>query len=131
MTLARKFLFVYLFLSNISFAREYFIFSVEHDLPMGIEEEVLRKNYFINIGEKQGVTVGTTLDVFRTINQNDPYETKKRYSYDIKVGELEVIHQDRDASIAVSKNIREGQRVPILEVPNFMVGDAVKLKLAQ
>lgn len=110
-------------------AREYFIYSVEHDLPMGHENENLRKNYYVNIGAKQGVQKGSILNVVRLITENDPYESKRRYSYQLKVGELQVIHQDEDASIAVSRNITSDDVSPILEIKTFMVGDEVKIKV--
>jgi len=59
--------------------REYIIYSVAQDIPMGIENEVINKNYYINMGIKQGLDQGTILDVFRIISRVDPYKTKKRY----------------------------------------------------
>lgn len=128
MSLAKKVLLLLLF--NISiFSRNYFIFSVEHDLPMGVENENLRKNYYVNVGEKQGIQKGTILNVYRQITENDPFESKTRYQYQIKIGELEVIHQDADASIAVRKELHSGAENPIFEIRQFMVGDEIQIKI--
>jgi len=130
MTLAKRLaLIMALLTSPMSIARDYIIYSVMHELPMGHSDELNKKNYYVNIGEKQGISPGTVLDVYRTITRNDPYESKKRYSYEIKVGELEIIHKDNDASIAISKNINTDAKSPLFDIPNFMVGDKVKIHL--
>lgn len=126
----KKFILFWSIFSYSVIARDYFIYSVEHDLPMGVEGEVLHKNYYINIGAKQGVRKGSILNVFRQVTENDPYESKRRYSYEIKVGELEIIHQDEDASIAITKQLSSKENYPILEIKRFMVGDEVKIKVA-
>jgi hypothetical protein len=130
MTLAKRLAIIAaLLISPMSIARDYIIYSIMHELPMGHDNEVNKKNYYINIGEKQGVSDGTVLDVYRTIERNDPYETKKRYTYEIKIGELEVVHKDGAASIAVAKSIKDDAKTPLFEIPNFMVGDKVKIHL--
>ena len=125
----RLILFTLIIGSISSSAREYFIFSVMHDLPMSNDIKSIKKNYYINLGKKQGVKNGTVLNVYRTVEQNDPYETSKRYDYNIKIGELEVVHNDKDSSIAISKSLVSGEDKPFFEIPNFMVGDAVAVQI--
>jgi len=130
MTLAKRIaLIMALLVSPLSIARDYIIYSVMHELPMGVQNEITKKNYYVNMGDKQGISPGTVLDVYRTIVRNDPYETKKRYTYEIKVGQLEIIHKDDDASIAITKNINNEAKTPLFEIPNFMVGDKVRVHL--
>jgi hypothetical protein len=132
MTLAKK-LFLAMTLAiavSSTHARDYFIFSVMHDLPMTNDFSEIKKNYYINLGEKQGVRKGTIVDVYRQVTQNDPYESKKRYDYNIKIGELKVIHKDKDSSIAiVNKMMSQNDQDTIFEIPNFMVGDEVKVQI--
>ncbi|OIQ18525.1 MAG: hypothetical protein BM556_09730 [Bacteriovorax sp. MedPE-SWde] len=130
MTLAKRFaILAALLISPMGIARNYIIYSVMHELPMGHQDEQTKKNYYINIGNKQGVSDGTILDVYRTVVRNDPYESKKRYTYEIKIGELEVVHKDDDAAIAISKTVLNDSKSPLFEIPNFMVGDKVKVHL--
>ncbi len=111
-------------------AKSYMIYSVEHELPMTNEVEEIQKNYYINMGEKQGIKVGTLLDVYRVIVLNDPYNREKRYTHKMMVGQLEVIHHDSDTSIAITKTYNEEQeKKPILEITAFMVGDKVSVNL--
>ncbi|MFG1500542.1 hypothetical protein ABMA70_10085 [Halobacteriovorax sp. XZX-3] len=110
-------------------ANGYMIYSVEHELPMTNDVQEIQKNYYVNLGEKQGIKNGTLLDVYRVVILNDPYDREKRYRHKMKVGQLEVIHHDSDTSIAITKNFNDKDRQPILDIPAFMVGDQVNVNL--
>lgn len=121
--------FLFALLSSISIhARSYVIFSMSQDLPMGFENEVIRKNYYINMGSSQGVKKDTVLDVFRIISIQNPYDNKKRVNYKVKIGEMIVLHSSTDASIATVKEY-EKENVPIFELNQFMIGDHVAVNL--
>ncbi len=117
-----------LLMSQNIWASSYVIFSLTQDLPMGIENEVIRKNYYINMGKGQGVKKDSVLDVFRIISVQNPYDNKKRVNYKVKIGELKVIHSSDDASIAtLNEYVKED--VPVFELPQFMVGDHVAINV--
>ncbi len=117
-----------LLMSQNIWASSYVIFSLTQDLPMGIENEVIRKNYYINMGKGQGVKKDSVLDVFRIISVQNPYDNKKRVNYKVKIGELKVIHSSDDASIAtLHEYVKED--VPVFELPHFMVGDHVAINV--
>lgn len=109
-------------------ARDYVIYSVAQDLPMGEENEVIRKNFYVNIGQNQGVTRGTVLDVYRTIAKQNAYESK-RVSYKVKIGEVEVLHSTENASIGISKKLLLDKKSPIFSINNFMIGDNVSVSV--
>lgn len=117
-----------LLISQNLWARSYVIFSLAQDLPMGIENEVIRKNYYVNMGKGQGVKKDAILDVFRIISVQNPYDNKKRVNYRVKIGELKVIHSSDDASIAVvNEYVKED--VPVFELSQFMIGDHVAINV--
>ena len=122
------FILICLFVTPSHMAKDYIIYSVVQELPMGDEGEILKKNFYVNIGDKQGIEKGNVLDVFRVISRLDPYETKKRYNHKVKIGELEVLHTEEDSSIAVLKNINSGAKSPLFDIPAFMIGDRVDVK---
>ena len=127
MSLTKTFMLAALFFQlHTANASNFLIYSVMQEVPMGDGIEP-KKNYYINIGKNQGTKIGSILDVYRTITQSDPYETKKRYDYNVKIGELKIIHQDDDASIAIIKSFKDGEETPVLDVQNFMIGDLVKV----
>ena len=108
-------------------ARDHLIYSVVEDLPMGEENEVLRRNYYINIGENQGVTPGTVLSVYRIISKSNPYDNKKRINYKIPIGQLEVVHSEDEAAVATLKKLHLTAQDPIFEINSFMIGDHVNV----
>ena len=115
-----------MFTASMGVAREYIIYSIMQDISMGDEgDEGIKKNYYINLGQKQGLREGTSLDVFRHISILDPYQSKNRYNYKVKVGELEVIHVESSSAIAITKSLRSGAKVPYFELSGFMIGDKV------
>ena len=117
-----------IFSQNI-WARSYVIFSLSQDLPMGHDGEVIRKNYYINMGSGQGVKKDSVLDVFRIVSVQNPYDNKKRVNYKVKIGELKVLHSSDDASIAVVNKYEEKEETPIFELPQFMIGDHVAINV--
>lgn len=110
-------------------AKSYVIFSLSQDLSMGEEKEVIRKNYYINMGSGQGVKKDSVLDVFRVVSVQNPYDNKKRVNYKVKIGELKVIHSSDEASIAMVNAYEKEENTPIFELPQFMVGDHVSINV--
>jgi hypothetical protein len=98
------------------------------DLPMGFDNEVVRKNYYVNLGASQGIKKDSILDVFRIISIQNPYDNKKRVNYKVKIGELKVLHSSTDAAIA-TVNSYEKEDVPIFELNQFMIGDHVAINI--
>lgn len=109
--------------------KDYIVYGVSQELPMGEPGERVKKNYYINIGKEQGIVDDTVLNVFRPISRPDPYEAKKRYRYEIKVGEVRVVYVDDESSVAVLKSIANKDDDPLLEIPAIMVGDRIKIKV--
>lgn len=121
-------LLITLFISQSLWAKSYVIFSMAQDLPMGVENEVVRKNYYINMGSGQGVKKDSVIDVFRIISVQNPYDAKARVNYKVKIGELKVIHSMDHAAIAMV-NEYEKENTPIFEIPQFMIGDHVAINV--
>jgi hypothetical protein len=121
---------VFLFTASMGFARDYIIYSIAQDIPMGHDNEIIQKNYYVNMGEKQGLEKGTILDVFRIISRLDPYETKKRYNYRVKIGELEVLHTEDDSAITNLKSVDGNQEKGLFfDVQGMMIGDHIGVKV--
>lgn len=89
----------------------------------------LKKNYYVNFGEKQGIQEGTILDVYRLISRMDPYHSNKRFNYSVKIGEIEILHSEEDAAIGNIKEIYNSANHPYFEIPAFMIGDKVKVHI--
>ena len=116
-------------LSHRAISKEYIIYSVAQDIPMGEENETINKNYYVNMGRNQGLDQGTVLDVYRVISRLDPYKTKQRYNYRVKIGELKVLHTEEDTAITMLSQIKPKSPKIFFEVPSLMIGDHVEVKV--
>jgi len=105
-------------------ARSFLIYSVAQDLPMGVDDQKIKKNFYVNIGSNQGVRKGTLLDVFRIISVLDPYDNRKRINYKVKIGELKVLHANDEAAITIVHKMPNDE-LPVLDLDSFIVGDHV------
>lgn len=113
------------FTSTMAIAKDYVIYSMAHDLPMGNKDEVLRKNYYINMGKNQGIGPGSILDVHRTLSLHNPYEDKERINHSFKIGEVKVIHVEDSSCVAILQKLSEPGQTPIIELGQMAIGDTV------
>ncbi|MBC77403.1 MAG: hypothetical protein CME64_15470 [Halobacteriovoraceae bacterium] len=118
-----------LLLTTTALSREHQIYSIMEEVPMGYENEVNKKNYYVNIGQNQGVEQGTVLDVYRVISKLNPYENQKRINHRVKIGELKVLHADEEAAIGALEKLNQGKDTPLFEIENFMIGDHVSVSV--
>lgn len=119
------FLLCLVFTASMAIAKDYVIYSITQDFPMGNQGEVLRKNFYIDMGKNQGISKGSVLDVYRVVSVLDPYESKKRYNHKVKVGELKVLHSEDTSSIGTLNKLAKEDETPVLDVSNLMIGDVV------
>lgn len=96
---------------------------------MGNKDEVIRKNFYVDMGKNQGVKKGSVLDVYRVVSVLDPYENKKRFNHRIKIGEVKVLHAEDASAIGVLNKLEEAEETPVFEVGKMMIGDIVTVKV--
>lgn len=122
---------IFIFTSSLGIAREYIIYSIAQDISMGEKNEKIIKNFYVNMGQQQGIQDGTILDVFRVISRLDPYSSKKRYNFKVKIGELRVLHAEEHSSITTLEKFEENINKPIMfEIKNFMIGDSINVHVS-
>jgi hypothetical protein len=115
-----------LFCSQIVFSKNYMIYSMAQDIPMG-DGSKQKKNYYINIGLQQGVKIGTELKVYRLLNRTNPYSTEKNVTFKVEVGELKVVHAEEENSIAELSKLKTDSSI-FVEIPSLNIGDQVGVK---
>lgn len=114
-------------MASATYAKDFIIYSIAQELPMGYAKEKKIKNYYVNIGKAQGIKEGTLLDVFRVQSELNPYESNKRYTYKIKIGEMKVIHSDQEAAIGRIEKMRDDDDLPLFEFQDLIIGDQVSV----
>ena len=117
------------FMASMSMAKDFLVISISQDFPMKNGETNLKKNFYINVGNKDGIIEGTKLNVYRNKLLHDPYQTKKNYSYKIKIGELKVIHTEPTSSIAILSQLTPMAKQVQLDVNGVMIGDNVEVSI--
>jgi hypothetical protein len=117
------------FTASMAIAKDYVIYSIAQDFPMGNKDEVLKKNFYVDMGKNQGLKKGSLLEVYRVISILDPYESKKRFNHKIKVGELKILQAEDLSSIATLNQLEKEDETPVLDVSNLMIGDIVNAKV--
>ena len=117
------------FTASMAIAKDYVIYSIAQDLPMGNKGEIIRKNFYVDMGTNQGLKKGSLLDVYRVVSVIDPYESKKRYNHRIKIGEVKVLHAEDSSAIAVVNKFEEAEETPVFEISKMMIGDIVTVKV--
>ena len=96
---------------------------------MGNKDEVIRKNFYVDMGTNQGVKLGSVLDVYRVVSVLDPYESKKRFNHRIKIGEVKILHSEDSSAIGMLNKLEESEETPVFEVGKMMIGDIVAAKV--
>ena len=111
------------------FAEDHVIYAIDQDIPMGYENEIIKKNFYVNMGSNQGLKEGTVLEVHRTVSNLNPYNNKSRINYSVKIGEIEVLHEQENAAITQLKDLAVGKNTPLFEINNLMIGDKVSVNV--
>ncbi len=117
------------FTANMAIAKDYVIYSISQDIPMGHKDEIIRKNFYVDMGSNQGIKKGSILDVYRVVSVLDPYESKKRFNHRIKIGEVKILHSEDSSAIGMLNKLEDSEDTPVFEVGKMMIGDIVAVKI--
>ena len=85
------------------------------------------RDIYVNMGTNQGIKTGSKLTVYRTITTMDEINQKSGKNISFKIGNLQVIHTDRDIAIARVIDFLPPEKTPIGTYTNVMVGDLVEV----
>lgn len=104
------------------------VYSVYQSVPLGYENEMPRKDFYLNIGTTQGVRVGSEVEVIRKVATYDLVGKKLYKEITFPIGTLRVIHVEDQVSIARLDKMNPAEATPIQNPQAVMVGDYVRLK---
>lgn len=95
-------------------------------LPMGNPGEVARRDFYINLGAKNGLKVGSKVDVLRKIPTHDLLTRKLQKDMIFPIAVLKVIHVEQTAAVARVEKIVGEEASPAISPRAVMVGDLVR-----
>lgn len=115
-----------LVLSAHSFAAEPMVYGVYRALDMGEPGEVIRKDFFVNIGTRHGLHIGSKLEVFRKTPSYDLVNNQYHSDVTFPIATLKVIHADANTAIARLDRMKSLDKTPAISPLTVMAGDLVQ-----
>ena len=110
-------------------AQDYMVYGIDQEIPMGEPGEVIKKNYYINMGEDQGLAPGTLLDVFRVASRTDPYNSRKRYRHKMRIARIKIVHVEKTSAVASLVSLRNTPKDPLFDIAAIVIGDRVEVNV--
>lgn len=119
---------MFLLISFFTFitATEFKVFYVKKEFDFGNSKN-LQKDFYVNIGSKDGIKKDAILNVYRKNQVVDTTSESKVYATKILVAKLKVISVDSEFSIARLSSLADLSQNPIAGYTQVMVGDLVEL----
>ncbi|MBI4924510.1 MAG: hypothetical protein HY843_01185 [Bdellovibrio sp.] len=117
---------ILLLFQTLALSEDFVVYNVQKALSFGNVDEVLEKDYFINMGHQNGLRVGSVLDVYRKISSYDVRTEKLYLNVTYHFARLKVIHVENQLAIARLEKFLPPEKTPIFSPPGVMAGDIVK-----
>ncbi|MBI3535415.1 MAG: hypothetical protein HY072_08050 [Deltaproteobacteria bacterium] len=118
-------IFILLLFQPLALSEDFVVYNVQKALSFG-NDEVLEKDYFINMGHQNGLRVGSILDVYRKISSYDVRTEKLYLNVTFPFARLKVIHVENQLAIARLEKFLPPEKTPVFFPPGVMAGDIVK-----
>lgn len=105
------------------------IIQVSRKLRMSYREPLPPKEYYFDLGMRDGLKEGDIIEVFRMIPVINSMSGGAWHLMRVTLGQLRITFLGESTSIGRSVNDREPQSLPSVEYPVFMIGDQVETKI--
>jgi hypothetical protein len=112
------------FLSALSVATEGTIVQVSRNLRMSAAETAPPKEFYIDLGLRDGIRSGDLLAVSRWVGVSDALTGEPRL-LKVELGELVVVRAGESTSVTRLSRTTDPKDLPVMEYRTFMVGDIV------
>jgi hypothetical protein len=100
------------------------IFDVRISLPLEPEDEAYH-DFYINAGPEAGFKKGMFVTVVRLVPVHDPIQNKQQATLTVDVARLQVIHVERNITVARLDLEFTDEDRPTLEYESVMIGDRI------
>ncbi|MFM8269261.1 MAG: hypothetical protein ACKN9V_03650 [Pseudomonadota bacterium] len=101
------------------------IIQVQRKIRMSDAEPLPPKEYFIDLGQRDGLQAGERLEVYRELPVTNGQSGAPWHVLRVKIGELRVDYLGETSSLAREVEGRDLASLPPLEYQTFMLGDEV------
>ncbi len=86
------------------------------------------KDYFIDLGQRNGVQPGDVLQVYRMVPVMNQLTGGAWHLMKVVLGEVKIYIVGESTSVGHLESDRDLSSIPVHDYPNFMLGDQVELK---
>jgi len=104
------------------------IIQVNRRIRMSSTETMPPKDYFVDLGRRDGIHEGAIFQVFRRVDVVNGGTGEPAGPVQVLVGELKVTSMGENTSVARVEFQRAPNEIPTTDSVNFLVGDTVRLK---
>lgn len=106
------------------------IINVSHGFKMTESEPTPPRDFYIDLGTRDGVKAGDVLEVTRQLSITNAMWSGPGHLLRVVLGDVKVLTVGETASIARLQTQRTTAEVPVLDYQTFMVGDVVAPRAA-
>ena len=104
------------------------VIQVARRLRMTYLEPLPPKDFFIDIGERDGLKIGDTIEAFRYVPVPNRMSSGDWHVMRVSLGELRLKQVGESTSVARFERDREISSLPAMDYQSLMLGDQVILK---
>lgn len=101
------------------------IIQVQRKIRMSDAEPLAPKEYFVDIGSRDGLKAGESLEVYRSLPVINGQAGGPWHLMRVKIGDLRVAYVGETSALAREEDGRDLASLPPLEYQTFMLGDEV------
>lgn len=104
------------------------VIHVSRQLRMSYLEPMPPKDFFVDLGQRDGVKVGDIVEVFRMIPVVNSMSGGPWHLMRVSLGEMKLVFVGESTSIGRVEVEREPASFPTMEYQSIMLGDQVQVK---
>lgn len=123
--------FILLLSTQSTFSATGTIIQVTRRLRMTAAEPLAPKDYFFDLGQRNGVQVGDVLEVYRMLPVMNQLTGGAWHLMKVTMGEVKIYMVGESTSVGHLESDRDLSAIPVHDYPNFMLGDQVDTKTPQ
>lgn len=117
-----------LLLTQSAFSATGTIIQVTRRLRMSSLEAPAPKDYFVDLGARNGVQVGDVLQVYRMVPVMNQLTGGAWHLMKAILGEVKIYMVGESTCVGHLESDRDLSSIPVHDYPNFMLGDQVEMK---
>lgn len=113
--------------SGLFAENDFIVYGIYNSVYMGDPGEVRYRDYYINMGQKQGLNKGAIVTVKRRQPTYDLLSKTLHKDMNFTIAKLKVIHVESNVSVARLVEMAPKEETPALHPDGIVIGDVVQL----